>query len=124
MRPVWMVCADTSLLVPATRKRLDDFVCDRTFLARRHAGLLVTDRLVWDPLLRELQECYRVEVGVYERRRVALRFQRLVRGPQALMLERILSELVPGRRVGRPRKSLAELVCSGGFHRVRHRQLL
>ena len=61
------------------KKRLIDFVRDRSFLARRHEALLDSSPLLDNPILRWVQERYQAEVDPAERRRVALEFERLLR---------------------------------------------
>jgi hypothetical protein len=112
------------------KKKLADFVRGKTFLARRHAHLLVTDPLVLDLHLREVQEAYQAETDTYARRRIALEFEKRVRETDedrawrlaAVPLDPKVEKLLKGP--GRPRKSLLELVLSGGFHPWRHEQLL
>jgi hypothetical protein len=60
---------------------LVDLIRDRTFLARRHAHLLLSSRLVEDEDLRALQLDYRSETKERERRALALDFEKLVRDP-------------------------------------------
>src|SRR5919201_3144407 len=67
--------------MPARRKTLADLVRDGSFLARRHADLLVTGALVADPVLASLQERYRAERSELERRQLALWFEKAVRDP-------------------------------------------
>jgi hypothetical protein len=64
--------------VPARKKSLIDFVYDRTFLARRHAELLVAEPLVRDRELRELQLAYRTETSKLERAAIARKFEKRV----------------------------------------------
>ena len=119
------------MVVPARKKKLHDFVRDRTFLARRHAHLLLTEQPIWGRELRALQERYQGESDAYARRRIALQFQRLVRETDEERLDRLIEQaldelpvvLLPERR-GRPRKSLLELIESGGFKPDRHAHLL
>jgi len=66
------------------RATLDDLVYRRSFLARRHAHLLVEDSLVGDRRLRQLQKRYRVEPSALERRALALTFERALRDARAL----------------------------------------
>ena len=114
----------------APKKTLADFVRGKTFLARRHAHLLVSDPLIWDPFLREVQEAYQAETDTYARRRLALEFEKRVHEtdedrswrlaviPRDPKVEKLL------KGPGRPRKTLVQLVLSGGFHPWRHEQLL
>jgi Rho termination factor, N-terminal domain len=60
------------------KKTLRERVLDRTFLARRHAYLLVADELVRDSALRTLQASYRTEESELERHAIALRFEKAV----------------------------------------------
>ena len=66
--------------MPARRKGLHDFVCDGTFLARRHAHLLREHEMLEDPELARLQADYIAEPDGLERLKIARRFERLVRG--------------------------------------------
>jgi hypothetical protein len=63
----------------AHKKTLEEFVRDRTFLARRHADLLATAPLVGDATLRALQAGYRCEPSELERRELARRFEHATR---------------------------------------------
>jgi phage terminase large subunit-like protein len=65
--------------MPARKKGLTDFVRDRTFLGRRHGELLVSESLVRDSALREIQKRYRRRTAAAEREGIALEFQRAVR---------------------------------------------
>jgi hypothetical protein len=60
------------------KKGLAQLVADRSFLARRHSGLLAGP-LVADPILASLQQMFRQAGDDRQRRRVALKFERLVR---------------------------------------------
>jgi hypothetical protein len=113
--------------MPARKKRLHDFVKDKTFLARRHAPLLLSNPLIWDDELRELQERYQQQDDTYARRKVALRFEKLVRETEEEQHSRRFCEIleeIAARHPGRPRKTLPQLIESGGFHPDRHKQLL
>jgi len=66
----------------ARKKKLADLVRDRSFLRRRHEELLLSDPLVREPGLRQLQEHYRRETNELERRELALTFERAVRDPR------------------------------------------
>src|SRR6266566_4775626 len=68
--------------MPTPKKRLADFIRDQTFLARRHAELLLTGPLVPNRGLRVLQERYREETSELERRQLALYFEQAVRDPE------------------------------------------
>jgi hypothetical protein len=68
--------------MPQPRKTLLELaLIDRTFLARRHAELLVADELVDEPRLCRLQQAYREEQDGLERRRLAVAFEKVVREP-------------------------------------------
>lgn len=70
--------------MPAARKTLYELlVQDRSFLARRHAELLLSEPLVDDPVLRAAQERYRAEPSELERRQLALELEKAVRDPTA-----------------------------------------
>lgn len=58
------------------KKSLAQLCADRTFLARRHADLLVSEPLLDDLALRDLQRQYRQESSDLERRRIALELER------------------------------------------------
>jgi hypothetical protein len=83
--------------VARARKRLEDLAVDGTFLARRHAQLLVDEPLLDEPTLRQLQEDYRVESSELEQRAIALRFEKAVRDPEQTSLramrDRLFAEL-------------------------------
>jgi hypothetical protein len=79
-----------ALAVPAHKKTLRELVRDETFLARRHAHLLLEGPLIDDPGLRSIQERYMAETSELERWQLGLLFQKAVRDP----LERVL----PGPR--------------------------
>lgn len=82
------------------QKTLQELVRDESFLARRHARLLVSDPLVDDDDgLRALQERYRAEDGELERQRLALQFQKAVRDP----LQRVQDLPVPDDAGGQER---------------------
>jgi len=69
--------------MPQPRKTLVELaLIDRTFLARRHAELLVEEQLVDEPRLRRLQQAYREQMDGLERRRLALAFEKVVREPE------------------------------------------
>jgi hypothetical protein len=53
--------------MPTPKKSLADLIWDQTFLARRHAHLLLSSKLVEDDGLRELQQAYRAETSERER---------------------------------------------------------
>jgi hypothetical protein len=67
--------------MPTPKKSLADLIWDQRFLARRHAHLLRSSKLVEDDALRELQQAYRAETSERERRARALDFEKAVRDP-------------------------------------------
>jgi DeoR-like helix-turn-helix domain len=71
--------------MPAQRKNLEELLRDRSFLARRHAELLLIEPVGEDPLLRRVQERYRAEPSDLERRRLALALEKALRDPAAMV---------------------------------------
>jgi len=62
------------------RESVGEVVWDQTFVARKHAHLLRADDLVDDAGVRALQVLYRDERSPHERQRLALAFEKAVRG--------------------------------------------
>ena len=62
------------------REPVGELVYDQTFVARKHAHLLRADDLVDDAGVRALQVLYRDERSPHERQRLALAFEKAVRG--------------------------------------------
>jgi hypothetical protein len=112
------------------KKRLRDLVRDRSFLARRHEHLLMSETLSpgWGGELVELQKRFRAAADAEERRRLSLSFERWLRDPYAEMLERLLREMpVPSEsRRSPPRRgpTLLERVLDNSFNPSRHGGLL
>jgi AraC-like DNA-binding protein len=97
--------------MPARRKTLADLVRDGSFLARRHADLLVTGALVADPLLADLQQRYRAERSELERRQLALWFEKAVRDPRERARHAPVEDELEAEHEGRLR-TRAELVMA------------
>ena len=112
------------------KKRLRDLVRDKSFLARRHEGLLAGESLspVWGAELVELQERFRAEADPFLRRRVSLRFERVVRETEAERFDRVLDEVLSERPAvaasGRAGGRLLERVLGNSFRAARDGSLL
>ena len=65
--------------MPRPKKSLAERVRERSFVARRHGELLEIESLVADDDLRRLQEAYIACPNRYERRALALEFEKAVR---------------------------------------------
>jgi len=70
-------------VVPPQRKSLEELLRDRTFLARRHAELLLIEPVGENAIFRRAQEHYRTESSDLERRQLALALEKALRDPAA-----------------------------------------
>jgi hypothetical protein len=95
--------------MPAPKKDLRTFVRDKSFLARRHAHLLISEPLVDEPALRDFQIRYRAESSVLERRQFALWFEKAVRGVLETTVRRTLVAVDSEAKEPTPEELTAEL---------------
>jgi hypothetical protein len=112
--------------VAMPRKTLWQFVVrDRTFLARRHAHLLLSSPLLDEPVLRALQQAYRDAQNRWERAEIARRFERTVRRPGLdLAPADRNAEYDAYLRARQGPKSLTERVLDHTFNPSRHYRLM
>jgi hypothetical protein len=114
--------------VAPRKKRLSGLVRDRSFLAGRHEDLLQHDTLHprYAPGLVELQERFRAESDPPLRRRLSLRFERMVRETETEQIERALRELPirPAQPAPRSGDALLARVLKNTFVPAKHETLL
>jgi hypothetical protein len=82
--------------MPARKKTLEDFVRDRSFLARRHRQLLASAPPLTDPALRALQDKYNAEQDSLAQLEIARALERAVRArpaPSSADLAKLLHAL-------------------------------